>query len=99
MNRQQAIDMIQRRRPELQAAGAAALYLFGSVARDEGNQVSDIDVAIDIDRRVKPHFSLLDISRIGLIVEDATGVPTDVLVRQDLQKLREPFEADAIRVY
>ena len=99
MERQTAITVLRQYQPQLTAAGAAALYLFGSTARGDADTVSDLDVAIDIDRTQKPDFSLLDLSRIGLLVQDATGLPTDVVVRGDLNRLRQAFAKEAVRVY
>lgn len=99
MERSLAIATLRDCRAQLSAAGAVALYLFGSTARDEADTLSDLDVAIDIDRALKPNFSLLDLSRIGLLVEDATGLPADVVVRDDLRALRDRFESEAIQVF
>jgi uncharacterized protein len=47
MNRAEVIDQLKSLEPELRAHGVAALYLFGSYARDDAGPESDLDVFID----------------------------------------------------
>jgi uncharacterized protein len=47
MRRAEIIDKLKAVEPRLRAHGVAALYLFGSHARDEGREDSDIDVFVD----------------------------------------------------
>jgi uncharacterized protein len=47
MNRQHVIDTLKSLEPRLRARGVAALYLYGSYARDEARPDSDIDVFVD----------------------------------------------------
>ena len=47
MDRAQVIAKLKAVEPQLQAHGVAALYLFGSYARDEARPDSDIDVFVD----------------------------------------------------
>jgi uncharacterized protein len=46
MNREQVIAMLRAHEPELQAAGALSVSVFGSVAREEAGPGSDVDVAV-----------------------------------------------------
>ena len=99
MKQSDVIKQIRNHQAALEAAGARSVYLFGSFARDEADSSSDIDIAIDIDYQRKPNFSLLDLTTIAHIIEDATDRHTDVLVRKGLKRIRESFEADAVEVY
>jgi predicted nucleotidyltransferase len=47
MRREEAIAKLRETEATLRATGVDALYLFGSVARDEGRAASDIDVFVD----------------------------------------------------
>jgi predicted nucleotidyltransferase len=47
MNRADVIARLKAAEPELRARGVAALYLYGSYARDEATPNSDIDVLVD----------------------------------------------------
>lgn len=53
MNLQQATEIIQRNHRELtDVYGVQSLALFGSVARNEANPASDIDMLVEISRPV-----------------------------------------------
>ena len=47
MDRDELIANLKSVEPQLRAYGVAALYLFGSYARDEARQDSDVDVFVD----------------------------------------------------
>ena len=47
MRREDVIARLKRTEPALRAFGVGALYLFGSHARDEAGQQSDVDVFVD----------------------------------------------------
>jgi len=99
MHRQEVIRNIWAIAPALKAAGVLHLWLFGSVARDEADAHSDVDCAIDLTPEATPGFTLLDRSHISILLEDALGLPVDVLVRADMRNVRADFERDAIQVF
>ncbi|MDB5636287.1 MAG: polymerase, beta domain protein region [Bradyrhizobium sp.] len=47
MRRDEVISKLKETEPALRDFGVAALYLFGSHARDEGESSSDVDVFVD----------------------------------------------------
>lgn len=47
MRRDEIIARLKDAEPKLRASGVAALYLFGSYARDEDGPESDVDVFVD----------------------------------------------------
>jgi uncharacterized protein len=47
MRRDEVIAKLKKAEPELRGFGVAALYLFGSHARDEAQSGSDVDVFVD----------------------------------------------------
>jgi len=47
MGRDEAIAKLKETEPALRALGIAALYLFGSHARDDAKSGSDVDVFVD----------------------------------------------------
>jgi predicted nucleotidyltransferase len=47
MRRDEVIAKLKQTEPALKAFGVAALYLFGSHARDEAGSHSDVDVFVD----------------------------------------------------
>jgi predicted nucleotidyltransferase len=47
MRREEVVSKLKELEPALRARGVAALYLFGSVSRDEADSGSDIDLFVD----------------------------------------------------
>ena len=97
MNRHEAIDKLQRQAQAIKAMGATSLYLFGSVAQDEGVRNSDIDLFIDYpDGR----FNAFDLMGIKQLLESELGVDVDITTRDGLHPmLRSDIEQSAIRVF
>jgi predicted nucleotidyltransferase len=80
------------------ALGAAALYLFGSTAREDASAVSDLDLFIDYDG--SSHFSLVEPIGIEQLLERRLGVAVDVTTRDSLDPLlRARIKASAERVF
>ena len=50
MDRADVIARLKAVEPALRAHGVAALYLFGSYARDEAGPGSDLDIFVEIGR-------------------------------------------------
>jgi uncharacterized protein len=98
MTRNEAVRILRANEHALHARGVARLALFGSLARDEGGEDSDIDVVVDIDpQRV---FSLIDLADLRLFLRDAFGRETDVVIREDLRpRFRDRIAADELGVF
>lgn len=47
VDRAEVIDRLKAAEPELRARGVAALFLYGSYARDEARPDSDIDIMVE----------------------------------------------------
>ena len=98
MNKSEAIAKLKRHADAIKALGATSLYLFGSVARDEGKTRSDLDLFIDYDPNGK--FSLLELVGVKLLLEEKLGVQVDVTTRDSLHPLlRADIEQSAVRVF
>jgi len=98
VNREDAITAIRSEAEAAKALGAKALYLFGSTARDEAADESDIDLFIDYDELSR--FSLVDLVGIKQLLERRLGVPVDLTTRDSLDPLlRARIEASAERVF
>lgn len=75
------------------AHGATSVSLFGSLARGEGSDDSDLDLLLDLE----PGRSLLDLIAIEQDLEDLLGRPVDALTRHGLSPyLRDRVLAEAI---
>ena len=80
------------------ARGATSLYLFGTVARGEARNGSDLDLFIDYDANKK--FSLVDLVDIKLFLEEELGIGVDVTTRDSLHPmLRDDIEKSAVHVF
>jgi len=98
MTRAEALARLRAHEAELRAMGAGAIYLFGSVARDEAGEGSDVDVLIDVVDRER--FSLIDLIRMEFRMEEILGVDVDLGTRRSLKpRLRARIEADIVRAF
>jgi uncharacterized protein len=98
MSQAEALSRLRRCAPALRAAGATALYLFGSVARNEAQPGSDLDLFVEYD--LEGRFSLLDLVGIKQLLEEEVGVPVDVTTRNSLHPLlRADIKRSAVQVF
>jgi predicted nucleotidyltransferase len=98
MTRDEIIAKIRSSAPALRAEGVTKLAIFGSRARGDAREDSDLDVLIDVDPDSR--FSLLNLSGVGLIVEDATGLKTQVAMRRSLDpRIAERIADDVVEVF
>jgi hypothetical protein len=98
MTRDDAIARLKEVEPELRAHGAAALYLFGPVARDEANEGSDVDVFVD-PAPDRP-FGFDEFMAVYELLQERLGTSVDYTTRDGLhRRLRPAIEASAVRVF
>lgn len=98
MRKSEALERPKSNAEAVRALGATSLYLFGSVARDEAKQASDIDLFIDYDPQSR--FNAFDLIGIKLMLEDKLGSPVDITTRDGLHpRLRARIEASAMQVF
>ena len=83
-------------RDELRKMGVVFLAVFGSVARDESTQQSDIDLLVDFDREV----GLFYLFEIQHMLEEIIGVPKiDLLQKGAIHPaLRDRILSEAVNV-
>ncbi len=97
MRREDAIDRLREHEAELRRLGVERLYLFGSTARGEAGEASDVDLFFDYEKGKLGLFELMDVKEFAA---DILGVKTDVTTRDSLHKrLRAQIEASAVRVF
>ena len=95
MNRQQALELLARSKPDLQIRfGVTRLALFGSTSRDDAKPGSDVDILVAFDgpatsaRYFGVQFSL----------EDLLGCRVDLVTEKALRPELRPF-IEKERVY
>jgi predicted nucleotidyltransferase len=98
MSREEIIAKIRSSAPALRAEGVTKLAIFGSRAREDARQDSDLDILIDVDPNAK--FSLLDLIGVEHIVRDVTGLETQASIRRSLDpRMAERIADDIIEVF
>lgn len=96
MRRQEAIATLRSYLPELKRDfGVRRIALFGSTARDEGREDSDLDLLVDFE--VGPTFD--SFMGLKLFLEDRTGRRVDLVTPDGLKpRLRPLVEREAVDV-
>lgn len=98
MNKSEAISRLKPFEPRLRERGINALYLFGSTARGEAGEASDLDLLYEYDPSRR--FSLFDQAGAMLELSDQLGAKVDLVSRVGLRpRLRERIEGEMIRVF
>jgi predicted nucleotidyltransferase len=97
MNRDAAIATLKAHEAELKQLGVDHLYLFGSTARNEAHDDSDVDLFFDYEKGKLGLFELMDVKEAAARILERK---TDIMTRDSLHKtLREKIEASALQVF
>ena len=97
MKRDEAISRLQQHEAELKRLGVEHLYMFGSTARGEAKDDSDVDLFFDCKKGKLGLFELMDVKEYAAGI---LGRKTDIMTRDSLhQMLREKIESTAVRVF
>jgi len=92
-----AIAKLRAHEAELKRLGVQHLYLFGSTARGEAREGSDVDLFFDYE---KGKLSLFDLMEVKEQTARILGDKTDIMTRDSLHKtLRLRIEASALQVF
>ncbi|ROH86321.1 DNA polymerase subunit beta [Pseudomethylobacillus aquaticus] len=96
MNKSLAIELLKKHKSILtQRFGVSQLALFGSTARNEATEHSDIDILVDFDGPASSerYFG------VQFYLEDLLDKPVDLVTHKALRKELRPYiEREAIRV-
>jgi predicted nucleotidyltransferase len=97
MNRDEAISRLKQHEADLKRLGVEHLYLFGSTARGEAQEESDVDLFFDYEKGKLGLFELMDVKAYAASI---LGRKTDIMTRDSLHKmLRRQIEETAVRVF
>ena len=98
MRKAEAIARLKPFERRLRERGISALYLFGSTARDEAGEASDLDLLYEYDPSRK--FSLFDQAGAMLELSDRLEAKVDLVSRAGLRpRLRARIEGEMIRIF
>lgn len=98
MNRDIVLQKLRAAQDTLRAWGIVHLFLFGSTARNEATETSDIDVFFDRDPAVS--MGLIELGRMQTAMGELVGAEVDLTTRGGLHPLiREDVISHAIRIF
>lgn len=98
MTREEALARLRLHEGELRESGLSALYLFGSAARNDATDTSDVDLLFEVEDGRR--FSLLDQASILVRLEDLLCREVDLVERHMLRpRPRARAEAEMVRVF
>lgn len=97
MDRETIAAIVREHAKELHDRGVTRLGLFGSAARGDSNEASDIDIVVDVAPSRK--FTLIDLAGLRVYLCDLFQHETDVVVREDLQpSFRDEIDRETLRL-
>ena len=97
IDRDSVIRTLRAHEAELRAEGITHLYLFGSVARNEADAGSDVDLFYDYDRSA---FGFLHFMRVRELAPELLGRQVDIMPRNGVHPfIRDDVVAEAIQVF
>ncbi len=97
MDRDRIASIVREHAAEIRARGVTRLDLFGSAARGDAGETSDIDIVVDVAPGRK--FSLIDLAGLRSLLCELLNRETDVLVREDLRpSFRAEIDRETVRV-
>lgn len=97
MERSEAIAQLREHEAELKQLGVRHLYLFGSTARGDAREDSDVDLFFDYEEGKLGLFELMDVKDAAARILDRK---TDIMTRDSIHRaLRERIEATAVPVF
>lgn len=92
------LQTLREHEAELRALGVRHASIFGSLARGDAREDSDVDVLVDLDR--DRFMGLFEYSRLKLHIAELLGNSVDVVNRQTLKPLvKDNILRDAVDAF
>jgi predicted nucleotidyltransferase len=85
MTRQEAVEILSRNKMLLSDFRVNALYLFGSVVRDEAGPESDIDILVEFNQDAR--VGLFELARLRAFISEILGCNVDLVTPDALHPL------------
>ncbi len=97
MKRVDALACLQAHEAELKQLGVISLYMFGSTAREEAQEGSDVDLFFDYHKDKLGLFQLMDVKE---FTSGILGCKADIMTRDSIHRaLRNGIESSAVRIF
>jgi predicted nucleotidyltransferase len=98
LTREEIIAKLRSTAPAIRAEGVTGLAIYGSRARGDAREDSDLDVLIEVPPDSR--FSLLNLIGVEHIIRDATGLRAQATMRRSLDaRMAERIADDIIEVF
>lgn len=98
MTRAEVLARLRAREPEIRQLGIARLAIFGSTARDEQQESSDIDLAVQLD--AASNYGLMRLVQIEDTLRSMLGAPVDLVTEPvDQPRLQAKIDRDRVHVF
>ncbi len=93
-SRDQILEALASQRPLFERFGVSSVALFGSLARGEATEDSDIDLLVEFSKPI----GLLQFVALKRVLGEVLGRPVDLVTRNALRpQLRDQILREAIR--
>ena len=97
MDSETVIRALRAHEEDLRAEGISHVFLFGSVARGEADENSDVDLFYDYD---SARFGFLQFMRVRELAPEIVGGAVDIMPRDGIHPLiRDEVMAEAVQVF
>jgi uncharacterized protein len=96
LQKDDVIELLNSYKPSLQEFKVKSLLIFGSVARDEANAESDVDLLVEFEQTI----GLFTFVRLQRYLENILGCKVDLVTPDSLKEdLREVVLQETIRAF
>ena len=98
MHRAEIIAKLESLRARLEQEGVEHLAIFGSRARGDNSETSDLDLLIDA--APMSRFSILNLVGVEHVVADSTGLPANAFMRRSLDaSFKNSISSDIVEIF